>query len=366
MHGYARHTLLFFLVVIALPLSLYSQSGEELLRAGDEYYKNGDYMKAAETWKQALDADPKNAEAKQKLEKLHAEKYKNDKEYYEQKITALALKKKSSTTAAKEVTIDWDAVDGATKYIVQIKDESDKTLVDKTVKENKITFPVSPGNYRIRVGAYNIFEKIGAWSEWTELKVVTRDSPEALPFLGVPSHGFNFAAGYLYSFVMSDYSDMYESSPKGWLMRFGFEMRTIHMFELMPVVKNLHLEYELSRRLYKNRDSLSDYTITLEIVSMGLNVAYITDFNFPVNFAFRLGGGAAYSRQSLKVNDPIITLATPSKLTSTDPCYNFSASLLIESGLSMFFEAGAGMFLVDYIAVDMKAISLFFLAGIHI
>lgn len=362
-----RHMPAFFLAVIALPFAVYSQSANDLLRAGDEYYQSGDYGKAAESWKRALEADPKNSEAKQKLEKLYSDKYKDDKEYYESKISSLSLKKNSPPLSqAKEVTIDWDAVDGATKYLVQIKDSADKLLLDTTVTDNRISFPAPPGNYRMRVGAYNIFDKIGVWSEWTELKVVRRESAEESPFPGVTSHGFMFTAGYLYSFVFSDYSEMYEASPRGWILRLGYQMKRLSMFESIPVLRNMHLECEFAHRYFNNRDSISNYDIALDVNTTSLNIAYVTDFRFPVNFALRLGGGSAYSRQSVRANGPLVLFNTPSKITTMDPCYQFSASVVINAGVSLFIDAGAGILWIDYVETDMKSVSLFCLAGIHI
>lgn len=367
MLGKKRHALIFFLAAVALPCAVFSQSADGLLRAGDEYYRNGDFSKAAESWKRALDADPKNLEVKQKLEKLYSEKRVDDQGQYEKKISDLSLQKKSMLADhTKEVVIDWEAVDGAAKYLVQIKDSSDKMLVNSIVAENRIRFPVSPGNYRMRVGAYNIFEKIGAWSDWTELKVVAAESLEAHPFPGAISHGCMFTAGYLYSFVVSDFRDLYESSSNGWILRFGYQMKQMHIVESIPVLRNMHLECEIARRSYINRDSITNYDMTLDVFSVHLNAAYISDFSFPVNFALRMGGGAAYSRQSIKMNDPSLSVGTPTNITTNDPCYQFSVSALIDVSPSLFIEVGTGIFWIDYLETDLKSVSLFCLAGIHI
>ncbi len=367
MPGIKRHALMLLLAAIAFPISLLSQSIDGLLRTGDEYYKNGDFNKAAESWKRALDADPKNKEVKQKLEKLYSQKYANDKGDYEEKISDLSLKKKSIMAGrTKEVTIDWDAVDGASKYLVQIKDSSGKMLVDTSVTENRISFPVSPGNYTIRVGAYNIFEKIGAWSEWTELKVVTPELSEAYSFRGATDHGLMCAAGYLYSFVFSDYSDIYESSPRGWLIKLEYPLVKVIPVENIPVVKNIRLEVECAQRYFTGRSSLQNIDTSLELNSVLFNIGYVSDFNFPVNYAIRFGGGVVRSIQSAKVEDPAIELSVASEITSTDPCYQFTASVIMDIGIPLFIEAGAGIFWVDYIGIDMKSISLFCLAGIHI
>ncbi len=359
--------LICFIASIVLPFPLHSQTADVLLREGDEMYKAGKYEQAAESWKRALESDPKNLEAKQKLDKLYTEKYVNDKEHYEKTIKEFSSKKQSLLlNQKKEVTIDWDAVEGATKYLVQIKDKSGALLVDNTVSENKITFSVTPGDYLARVGAYNIFDKIGAWSDWTELKVVTPESAEAHPFPGVTSHGFMLEAGYQYSFMLSDYSDIYESSPAGWILRLGYQMKRLSIFESMPVLQNMHLECEIGRRTFTNRDYISNYDLTFDVNSVIMNVAYVSDFRFPVNVALRVGGGAAFSRQSIKMTDPAVSPGIPSGVSTTDPCYQFSASAVIDAGLSLFIEAGAGIFWVDYIEIDMKSVSLFCLAGIHI
>ncbi len=362
-----KHALIYFIAGIALPFSLHSQTNDVLLREGDEMYRAGKYEQAAESWKRALELDPKNLEAKQKLNKLYSEKYESDKEHYEKTIKEFSSKKQSLLlNQKKEVTIDWDAVEGVTKYLVQIKDKSGALLVDNTVLENRITFSLTPGDYMARVGAFNIFDKIGAWSDWTELKIVTKDSQDAIPFTGAIDHGFIFAAGYLYSFMVSDYSDMYESSPEGWILRLGYQMKRLSVFESMPVLRSMHLECELARRTFTNRDNRSSYDLTFDVNSVIMNIAYVSDFRFPVNVALRVGGGATFSRQSIKINDPTVTLGTPSRVSTTDPCYHFSASAIIDAGLSLFIEAGVGIFWVDYIEIDMKSVSLFCLVGIHI
>jgi hypothetical protein len=264
------------------------------------------------------------------------------------------------------VTIDWEPVEGATKYLVQIKDSGEKLLVDRTIADTRVSFPASPGTYRIRVGAFNIFEKLGSWSDWTGVKVVAKDSPEALPYLGMIDHGFTFSGGYQFSFIFSDFSDVYESSRQGWIAKIGYQMKQFDLFATMPVVRNMRLEADISNRIFTNRDSIRDYDISLNITSLMLAVAYVTDFDFPLNLALRIGGGAAFTSQQLKSKDPTVSINMPSQLTSTDPCYLFSASLVLETGINIFIETGAGAFLVDYLSSDLKSTFLFILAGMHI
>ncbi len=91
----------------------------------------------------------------------------------------------SNTATAKPVTLDWDAVTFATKYELQITQDSGGASLQKprTLSINRPTWKgnLSPGIYRYQVRAFDKISRAGEWSPSEKLVVV----PEA-PTLVAP------------------------------------------------------------------------------------------------------------------------------------------------------------------------------------
>ncbi|MCX7679745.1 MAG: hypothetical protein N2316_11080 [Spirochaetes bacterium] len=265
----------------------------------------------------------------------------------------------------KEITIDWESVDGAIKYLVQIKDSNETLIVNKEVNENRISFPARPGKYYARVGAYNIFQKIGTWSDWTEITVATKQSSEIHPSFEQKHHGYNFSVGYVYSQIISSLHDMYESSNMGFVMRGSYCVNEISALAAIPIIKDIQIEMEFSRRRFDGADVQQKFDSSLELQMMCVNVAYVSNFQIPVNYALRISSGVVRTVQSIKILNPLEVSQFPPTLTTVDPCYQISLSVVVNLGSTFFLDAGASLVYVDYLSENMKAGSLFCLLGIH-
>jgi len=71
----------------------------------------------------------------------------------------------------QRLRIVWDEVEGAVGYEIQIKNSTDSFVLKKVVDSNFIDFSLSPGGYKIRIGAMNKFRKIGSWSDWENIEI---------------------------------------------------------------------------------------------------------------------------------------------------------------------------------------------------
>ena len=82
------------------------------------------------------------------------------------------------TVEAQRPYIQWGRVEGAVSYEVEIKGENDEAVFRKRVTENRVDVNLPPGKYKFRVGAVNKFEKVGSWTDWGDLELVTPVAPE--------------------------------------------------------------------------------------------------------------------------------------------------------------------------------------------
>lgn len=273
---------------------------------------------------------------------------------------------KNIPAITKELRINWESVDGAVKYQVQVMDARSAMVLDRIVDTNSIKFTVPEGNYRMRVGAINIFDKVGAWSDWSDLAIVRKEAPEARRFRGIIDHGFTLSAGVTYLQIRSELRDMYEDSHDGWTLIAGYRLGSIHALSGNFLLRNLGLELEISSIAFegKARPFISDNS--LDILSGGLNIKYTTGFSFPLNVSVRTGVGAARTIQDIKTPDSGTGIFFDARrTTSTDPYYRAGLSLVLDFH-SFLVESGADYYMVDYLGTDLAGLRYFFLAGLRI
>ncbi len=65
----------------------------------------------------------------------------------------------------------WKAVEGAAGYAVEIRDDSEKLVLEKRVDAAEYYFSLPPGKYRVRIGAVNRFQQVVSWSDWSSLVI---------------------------------------------------------------------------------------------------------------------------------------------------------------------------------------------------
>lgn len=362
------------LIIIALLTAMitaedlsYAQSDEELDRIAEEHFRNRDFPRAVETWKKILEKNPGDARAKSRLDTVFQAQYAAELEIQKEKHEKL---KNPASAGEKEIrkdlSINWNAVDGAVKYQVQVMDSKSALILDKVVETNSIQFTVPTGEYRMRVGAINMFDRIGAWSDWSELKIMRREAAEAMTFRGIIDHGFTFAAGYTQFQVLSQFKEQYDNSSKGWTMIAGYRLRSSAPLSGVFLVRNLGLEIELSNLSFSGKTFVSIRDSSLEILAAGGNLKYTTAFNFPLNLTVRAGIGAAFTDQQYKVPESGGVIVDSFRISSTDPYYKAGLSLVLDFYHSFFLEAGADYCIFDYLGDNLYGARYFFMAGMKI
>jgi len=274
--------------------------------------------------------------------------------------------KKETAAITKELRIGWDSVDGALKYQVQVMDSRNTILIDRIVDTNSINFTVPEGRYRMRVGAINIFDKVGAWSDWSDLSIVRKEAPEALRYRGIIDHGFTLSAGVTYFQIRSELRDMYTDTLDGWTLLAGYHLGNIHPLSSMFFLRNLGVELELSSIAFDGRERPTIRDSMLEILAGGINIKYTTAFSFPLNVSVRAGAGVARTLQDMKTPDSGMgILFDAQRITSTDPYYRAGLSLVMNFH-SFLVETGVDFYMVDYLGTDLAGLRYFCLAGLRI
>jgi hypothetical protein len=77
-----------------------------------------------------------------------------------------------------ENILEWEEVKFSKGYQVQIRNSNKKVLIDEKVNENKYKIKLPEGVYEERLGVYNKFGKISAFSEWEKIVVSKVFIPE--------------------------------------------------------------------------------------------------------------------------------------------------------------------------------------------
>ena len=266
----------------------------------------------------------------------------------------------------KEIEIPWDSVEGAVKYQVQIKDSDDSVLTDKEVTTNAIRISLVVGEYRMRVGAVNKFEKVGAWSEWADIKIVSREDAEKSTPWNRGDGSFSVAAGISHVALKADISDRYNADTVGWTFLVSCRLSVFSGIRDLPVLKNTALELQADNYAFNSRNDTLNIEENLDITMAGLNLKFVTDFNFPLNIALRAGAGVAYSRQELRIPPGGAGSLENEHLATTDPVYRAGISAFVGIPGGFFVEGGGDYFLVDYLSEDFSGFRFFLLAGIKI
>jgi hypothetical protein len=262
------------------------------------------------------------------------------------------LRPSGSRAESGAVTIDWAAVDGAIRYEVKIADKKGTTVLEKTVPENRISFRLPPGNYRMKVRAVNIFEKIGSESEWENFIIAKKGPGEAEKYY---NYRFRGSLGLPYVTFMPEWNSLLKDSYSGVEMRVGF-------FGKSGLWRHIGGEAEASYSSFDGKEApaSSDYSLKTTIASMGL--CYGTRFEFPLNFFIRFGVGAA---KSALTYTPLLT-ATENSKNSTDLYYHTGISVEYNFYRNFYLEAGADYYEIQLSSEPVRGIKYSFHAGFRL
>lgn len=71
----------------------------------------------------------------------------------------------------KQVELKWKAVPRASGYLVEIKNENDKIVIQKKTANPFLDFNLSEGDYQARISVLNKFQKVSVSSKWFAIKI---------------------------------------------------------------------------------------------------------------------------------------------------------------------------------------------------
>ncbi|MCR9143997.1 MAG: hypothetical protein NXI24_17250 [bacterium] len=76
--------------------------------------------------------------------------------------------------------VEWRPVDGSHGYLLQLRDQNARLIVERRVETPRARLSLQPGSYRLRVASLNKFGKPASWSAWAGLKI-RRPAPKRSP-----------------------------------------------------------------------------------------------------------------------------------------------------------------------------------------
>jgi hypothetical protein len=89
----------------------------------------------------------------------------------------IAFAQEDSKVIESERKIVWEQIKGAFNYHIQIRDKKDSLLIDERIEKNYYDIKLPEGKYQYRVGVYNKFVKISAYSDWVNLNIRRASTP---------------------------------------------------------------------------------------------------------------------------------------------------------------------------------------------
>ncbi len=116
-----------------------------------------------------------------------------------------------------KASIAWDAVDGAVRYDILIRDAKGSVVHKETVEANRVSFSLEPGIYTINIIAINKFNKTHSESGWTDFEIAKRPSYRQV----TEGTLIRVAAGWRGAVPLSPWSDFINPAPFGASLRIG-------------------------------------------------------------------------------------------------------------------------------------------------
>ncbi|MCU0845260.1 MAG: hypothetical protein MUC76_10075 [Spirochaetes bacterium] len=119
--------------------------------------------------------------------------------------------------SAGKSSIGWEAVDGAVRYDILIRNERGAVIYKETVEASKVFFSLEPGKYAINIIAINKFNKPHSESGWVDFEVAKRP-----PYRQVEEGTLiRVAAGWRSALPLSPWNDFVNTAPLGASLRIG-------------------------------------------------------------------------------------------------------------------------------------------------
>ncbi len=270
-------------------------------------------------------------------------------------FTALAAASIAHAKEGDTIRIDWQAIEDAKGYTVEVTAIDGKKVLEKTVTENFIELSLPPGSYRVRIGTLNIFDKLSSWSDWEEIRVL-RGKPYRFRF---PDVRWRISAGAAYNQILVPWNKYFDPSYAGGMLRVGLSAEK-GFFSLAWIEADAgYLKLDAASLSYPRN-------LKAELLWGGGNLLYVTGFKFPLNLVVRAGAGAARTSMSFTAKRTINAETTYPSLSPS------SIDLYARGGIAMewrfykglFLEIGADYTRIFYTGKDLSMVRCTALAGI--
>jgi hypothetical protein len=261
----------------------------------------------------------------------------------------------------KRLRINWERDESAAGYKVQIRNTLDKLVLNKEVESNYIDFILSPGKYRIRVGAVNKFNKIDVWSDWRYFEIARKAITK--PMRGAFNIGLKIGVGMCYFQMLPEFDSYYANSYQSATVMVGYSLGKMALFTALRFLRFTGLELESSYVKFEGRDVQNRIKADNTHVITGGNIYMRTMFSFPLNLIIRGGGGIAYTKFEYYDIDGNGKSAS---FDSQDPFYRIGCALEFNLTRSLFFESGIDYYVITYIGDQVKALRYFGLIGMKL
>ncbi len=263
----------------------------------------------------------------------------------------------------KTYRLNWNEIEGAIRYQIQIEDRG-TIVLDKQVDSNSATFAITPGKYRIRIGAINKFQKVGSWSAWEDITVAESVYYDRFSrgrdLLGL---GIKLSAGISYFQLQPEWNAVYQNSSAGIAVNVAYPLGHLPPFSSIGVLRYTGLEIETNRVTFPGKDDPNRIQSDLSSTFTGGNIYFMTNLQLPVNLLIHVGTGIVYTQQEYEKLDGSGKTAV---LTSRDPYYKVGLSLEFSPFHSYFLDGGVDYYLVRYQDEDLKSLRYYCLVGVRL
>lgn len=270
----------------------------------------------------------------------------------------------------KPLRIKWETIEGIIKFNVQIKDESDAMVLDRTVATSYIDFVLPPAKYSIRIGAINKFGKISFWTDWDVIEI--RKSIRSKFFTNnfAAEVGLKINGGVSYIMLLPPWNSQYKDTSfdlryLNYIGSIGFHFGNSKYIKPDNFLRYMGIELDVSYCKYAGINSIQFRSDLMQIIA-GPSVFIKTQLKIPLNFYFRIGGGASYSVQeytrSTYQGFPLIS----SKIVSLDPYAKVGGSIELNFLFALSLNIGADYHIIFYRDKFLQSLRYYAMLGVRI
>ncbi|MFH0976871.1 MAG: hypothetical protein V1874_13905 [Spirochaetota bacterium] len=284
-------------------------------------------------------------------------------------VSAQIAQSEVTSSAERKIKLSWEEVEGAISYKILIMNAKGNLVADKQINVNNIIIEAPAGSYKIRIGAINKFGKIGSWSDWADFSIeapalVQKPLDEKKEEDAKLSYsGLKIGLGWSYFYILPDWAEYYKNSYTAFSADISYSFRKLNF---PGFLRYAGVDAECTYVKFKGEKAFNRVESNLTDIIYGGNIFFSTNFNFPLNFAIRGGGGYAYSALEYQRYD---NFGNPTnKGTTKTSAYYYKAGASIEYRIfqRVFFEVYTDYYNINYLVRDFRTLRIACFAGIRL